>query len=98
MKSNLQKSILERISKENLGAFTSTDFLDLASYDAIRKSLDRLEDSKKIRRVIRGVYDKPSLNKTFNMFESPKIEDIAYAIARQNNWSICPTGNYALNK
>lgn len=94
----LQKSILERISKENLGAFTASDFLDLARHDAIRKTLDRLEDCGEIRRVIRGVYDMPSFNKNFKMFEPPKIDAIAYAIARQNNWYICPSGNYALNK
>ncbi len=98
MRSVLQDEILKRIGKENLGAFTSSDFLDLASYSAIRKSLDRLEDCGKIRRVIRGVYDRPNFNKRFNMLESPNIEAVAFAIARQNNWWICPSGNYVLNK
>lgn len=98
MRSLLQNEILKRITKENFGAFTSSDFLDLASHTAIRKSLDRLEDCGEIRRVIRGVYDRPNFNRRFNMFEPPNIEAIAFAIARQNNWWICPSGNYALNK
>ena len=98
MRSLLQDEILKRITKENLGAFISSDFLDLASHAAIRKSLDRLEDCGEIRRVIRGVYDKPNFNRRFNMFEPPNIEAVAFAIARQNNWWICPSGNYALNK
>lgn len=98
MKSLLQDAILEKITKERLGAFTASDFLDLARYDAIRKALDRLEDCGKIRRVIRGVYDRPNFNRKFNMLEPPNIEAIALAIAKQNNWWICPSGNYALNK
>lgn len=98
MRSLLQDAILEKITKARLGAFTASDFLDLARHDAIRKALDRLEDCGEIRRVIRGVYDRPKFNRRFNMFEPPNVEAIAFAIARQNNWWICPSGNYALNK
>lgn len=98
MKMSLQHLILEEIEYKKLGAFTASDFLEFARYDAIRKSLDRLEDSNQIRRIIRGVYDRPRINRRFNMLEPPKIEDVAYAIARQYNWYICPSGNFALNK
>lgn len=99
MNMSLQNLILDRIeSDRRLGAFTTGDFIDLAKHDAIRKTLDRLENSGQIRRIIRGVYDKPNFNTRFNMYEPPKVEDVAYAIARQHNWYICPSGNFALNK
>ncbi|MBR4420029.1 MAG: type IV toxin-antitoxin system AbiEi family antitoxin domain-containing protein [Clostridia bacterium] len=98
MTTSIQELILKRILEKELGAFTASDFLDIAKHDAVRKALDRLEDVGKIRRVIRGVYDKPKFNIRFNMFEVPKIEEIASAIARQYNWYICPSGNFALNK
>lgn len=98
MRTSLQYLILEKIEDEQLGAFTASDFLEFARHDAIRKSLDRLEDCGQIRRIIRGVYDRPRINHRFNMFEPPRIEDVAYAIARQYNWYICPSGNFALNK
>lgn len=98
MKMSLQNLILDKIEDEQLGAFTASDFLELARHAAIRKALDRLEDSNQIRRIIRGVYDRPRINRRFNMPEPPRIEDVAYAIARQYNWYICPSGNFALNK
>lgn len=97
-KMSLRNLILEKIEYKQLGAFTASDFLEFARYDAIRKSLDRLEDCGQIRRIIRGVYDRPRINRRFNIPEPPKIEDVAYAIARQYNWHICPSGNFALNK
>ena len=98
MSISLQDMILERIINIGLGAFTASDFVDIARHDAVRKALDRLEDCGQIRRVLRGVYDKPRFNNRFNMFEPHKVEAIAYAIARQYNCYICPSGNFALNK
>ncbi len=98
MRDSLQNLILDRIIKNKFGAYTSSDFLDFAKHDAVRKALDRLEDSGQIRRIIRGVYDLPKINSRFNMVEPPKVEAVAHAIARQYNWYICPSGNFALNK
>lgn len=98
MSISLQDIILERMINSNLGAFTASDFVDIARHDAVRKALDRLENCGQIRRVLRGVYDKPRFNNRFKMFEPPRVESIAYAIARQYNWYICPSGNFALNK
>ncbi len=94
---SLQELITERMSYSRYKAFCIGDFLDLASYDAIRKALDRLEDSGEIRRIIRGIYDRPRFNKRFNEYELPDIESVAKALARNYNWIICPSGNLALN-
>lgn len=94
---SLQKKILNHIITEDYKAFTSADFISLGNYKNISKSLELLEDSNKIRRVIRGVYDIPSYNHLFKSFEMPNVDEIAKAIARQYNWVICPSGNYALN-
>lgn len=98
MNNSLQDIILKRMINSNLGAFTASDFVDIARHDAVRKALDRLEDCGQIRRILRGVYDKPRFNNRFKMFEPPRVEAVAYAIARQYNWYICPSGNFALNK
>ena len=97
MNNMLQFRILERIENNQFGVFMLTDFLDLASYEAIKKSLQRLEQSGKIRRLSRGIYDKPKFNPKFQMFEAPNIDNIAKAIAYRYNWRICPSGNLALN-
>ena len=79
-------------------AFIATDFVDIADYKAISKSLERLEDEKKIRRVIRGVYDCPKYSELLGEYEAPSPHHIAMAIARNNNWTIAPSGNTALNQ
>lgn len=94
---SLQDRILKRISYRGRGAFCIRDFLDLATYDAIRKAIDRLEDEGKIRRIIRGIYDRPRFNERYNLFEAPDTESVAKALSRNYNWTICPSGNLALN-
>lgn len=59
--------------------------------------LERMTKSGILRRLIRGVYEIPKYNKTFNMIAPPSIDEIAKALARNFNWDIYPSGNYALN-
>ena len=95
--SKLENAILDRINKNKYGAFTSSDFLCLGKYKAISKALETMDDNKIIKRIIRGVYYVPYFDKELNIFSLPKIDDIANALARQYNWNIVPSGNYALN-
>ena len=62
-----------------------------------KKNIARLEKSGILRRVIRGVYDKPKFSNLLNEYVSPDIDEIARALARNYNWSIAPSGNTALN-
>lgn len=89
--------IFNRIKENKLKAFTTADFMDLGNYKGVSKALETLEDQKKIRRVMRGMYDFPYYSDFFKMYAGPDIEAIAQALARQYNWNICPSGNYALN-
>ncbi len=93
----IDKDILNRLNEQNISVFTINDIIDLGSYDNLRKILERMTKSGTLRRLIRGVYEIPKYNKTFNMFASPSIDDIAKALARNFNWDIYPSGNYALN-
>lgn len=93
----LQEKIIDKIEQLSIDAFTINDIIELGSYDNLRKTLERMTKDKVIRRLIRGVYDIPKYNKTFNMYTPPSIDGIAKAIARNFNWNIYPTGNYALN-
>ncbi len=92
-----QKLIMQRIESSEYGAFTSTDFLDLAPFKTINKSLELLEDDGILKKAKRGIYYKPQYNETLGIECSPGLNDIALAIARQFNWIIIPSGNYALN-
>ena len=93
----VDKDILNRLNEQNISVFTINDIIDLGSYDNLRKTLERMTKSGVLRRLIRGVYEIPKYNKTFNMIAPPSIDEIASSLARNFNWDIYPTGNYALN-
>ncbi|MEA1974008.1 MAG: DUF6088 family protein [Bacillota bacterium] len=77
--------------------FLIADFLDIGSYDAVRKALSRLVNEEILFRVIRGIYKKSNYNE-FLQYEIPASPDaLARAIARSNNWTIGPKGDAALN-
>jgi hypothetical protein len=95
--SETKEKILYRINERNYGAFTSSDFSDIDNYKQISKTLERLEDEKVISRVRRGIYILKKYNDILGMEESPDINEVAKAIARQFNIIIIPSGNYSLN-
>lgn len=92
-----ESRILERIATKEGGAFTAKDFLDLASYEAAKKALQRLANAGKLRRPLRGVYEYPSYSAVRKGPASPNPDAIARAIARANGWTLIPTGETALN-
>ena len=59
--------------------------------------LTRLEADGLIRRVIRGVYDKPEYNDFLGEYVAPSPDKVANALARNFGWSIVPCGDTALN-
>ncbi len=95
--SETKDKILQRIDKEKFGAFTTSDFNDIDNYKNISKTLERLEDEEVIARVRRGVYILRKYNDILGIEESPEMNEIAKAIARQFNITIVPSGNYSLN-
>ena len=99
---NMEKSqmtlIRDKISSMPQGSvFVASDFTNEAEYENAKKCLLRLEREGFLRRVIRGIYDKPYFSKTLNEYSAPNIEEVAKAIARNFNWQIAPSGLTALN-
>lgn len=88
----------DRINESFIGkAFVVSDFTDIMNYETAKKAIARLEKQGEIRRVLRGVYDKPKYSKLLNEELLPNPDEIARAIARNFNWTIAPSGNTALN-
>ena len=77
--------------------FITSDFLDLADTPTINKALSRLSSEGTIRRVVRGVYDRPSFSPLLLEYAVPDINQVAKAIARNFGWTIVPCGDTALN-
>lgn len=93
-----QMFIDERIREMQPGSvFVTSDFADIAPFAAISMYLSRLEASGNIRRILRGIYDKPRFSKLLNEPVAADPSKVAYAIARKNRWSIIPAGDTALN-
>ncbi len=90
--------IRERVKEAEKGTiFTLTDFLDLANFDAAKKALSRMGKSGELIRILRGIYKSPNYNE-FLKSEIPASPDqIARAIAKEQNWTIGPKGDAALN-
>lgn len=98
MRTFYQTDIEKRIlNYENGYVFSAFDFRDIAGTDAINKSLSRLNEEGKIRRVIQGYYDIPLYSELIKEYSAPDIESLANAIARKYNWTIAPTGDVVLN-
>lgn len=91
--------IYEKISQlKSEDVFIATDFLEIADYETVRKTLNRLNSCEKIKKVLRGVYYKPPYSHLLGEYEEPSPHHVAMALARKFNWTIAPAGNTALNQ
>lgn len=93
-----QKRIEERIASFPEGStFITSDFLDIADTQVVSKALSRMVEAGKIRRILRGIFDRPRYSELLQEWAAPKIEEVAKAIARNFGWTIVPCGDTALN-
>ena len=95
---NYKQEILNRIENmESNQVFIANDFFDIAGYETIRSTLNRLVGDKVIIRIMKGIYYKPKYIELIGEYEAPSVNEVANAIARKYNWTIAPSGNTALN-
>ena len=89
---------LKIIKKEfNKGdIFFISDFIDLGTYEGIRKTLQRLTTENEIGRIAKGIYFLPKKHELLGIIY-PHAEQIAKAIAKRDQARIIPTGSTALN-
>ena len=94
-----QDEIMKKILRAPHGTgFTASDFADVAESLTVGKSLERLAAAGKIRRVMRGVYDRPRYSELLQEYEAPSPVGIADALARNYHWTIVPSGQIILNQ
>lgn len=92
------KSIRERVlASADSSVFTSSDFADIADTGTIRQSLNRLVQEKILRRILRGVFEKPKYSKLLGEYVAVSPDAVAQALARSYHWTIAPCGDTALN-
>ena len=85
------------LAAEDGAVFVASDFADIADTATIRQGLKRLSQSGIIRRIIRGVYEKPKYSKLLDEYVAADPDAVAKALARSYHWTIAPCGNTALN-
>jgi len=97
---SIDDKILSRVIKGGKGKiFFSSDFTSFGNNKSILKALERLTNSGKIIRIVRGIYCYPKIDKELGLgILYPSFEEIAKSIAKRDKARIVPTGLYALNK
>jgi predicted transcriptional regulator of viral defense system len=92
------KLIRDRINRADIGTvYVAVDFVDISDKTSVNAYLARLVDEGLIRRVLRGVYDKPEYNDFLEEYVAPSPDKVANALARNFGWTIVPCGDTALN-
>lgn len=93
----ISNKIINRIYRKGRGwCFTSRNFYDLGSPEAIRINLYRLEKNGVIRRLRQGLYEYPKKHPSIGML-SPSPQKIAEAIEFRDAVNIQPSGAFAAN-
>ena len=99
MSKGIIKTIRQRIMDSEDGSFFfNSDFWDIGNPDTVRQSLLRLTKEKLIRKLGRGMYEKPKMNEYFKLPMPPDPVRMAHSIAKNKGWTITMEGNYGLNK
>lgn len=93
----LPTQILDRISAEPAKVWTPGDFADAGSREAVDKALQRLAKSGELRRIERGLYDKPRLNKLTGNPSAPDYRAVIEAVARRDKARFVVDGMTAAN-
>jgi Family of unknown function (DUF6088) len=95
---NLKDEVSRRIaSKKPFAVWTPTDFLDLGSREAVDKTLQRLARSGELRRIDRGLYDKPALNSLTKKPTTPDYRELINVVSRRDQSRMLIDGMTAAN-
>ncbi len=91
--------IMKRVSAHAKGwVCTPKDFLDLGSREAVDQALSRLVKAGQLRRVGRGLYDKPRISSVLKRPAPVDLEAAIAALARQTGARIMLDGLEAANQ
>ena len=98
MAQGFSEQIQDRIANAADGTvFVNSDFADIANQETVRRNLNRLTQSGTLRRILKGVYEKPKYSKLLDEYVAADPNTVAKALARSYHWTIAPCGNTALN-
>lgn len=97
-KLHLKDAIIQRTEEKNpFAAWTPSDFIDLGSRDAVDKALQRLARTGELRRIDRGLYDKPVLNSLTKKPTTPDYRELISVVSRRDQSRMLIDGMTAAN-
>lgn len=95
---DLRGRLLERItSGPARTVWTPADFLDLGSREAVDKTLQRLVKAEALRRIDRGLYDRPAFNSLTHAPNPADPRGVIDAVARRDQIRVLVDGLTAAN-
>jgi len=95
---DLKSAISDRMDAGGVpSVWTPQDFLDLGSRDAVDQVLHRMTGNGDVRRIARGLYDKPALNRLTGKATHPDPRAVVDALARRDQARILVDGVTAAN-
>jgi Family of unknown function (DUF6088) len=95
---SVRSAIQDRIkSARKSRIWTADDFADLGARSAIDLTLHRMVASGDVRRVARGFYDVPGINKLTGKLTAPDPREVLNALARRGRVRILVDGITAAN-
>jgi hypothetical protein len=95
---SIDAKLIQKINRSARGSvFTPTDFLALGKRAAIDQALSRMTKAGRLRRVGRGLYDRPRVSPILGEPLSPNLEKAAKAIGRRSGLRIMPSVAAAAN-
>lgn len=92
--------IMEKVRAYDRGSWVCMpkDFLDLGSRAAVDQALSRLVQSGRLRRVGRGLYDRPRFSPVLNQSAPVNLNVAVDALKRRYRIQIMPNGLQAANQ
>jgi hypothetical protein len=95
---DLKSTIQARLAAASPRAvWTPADFLDVGGRDAVDKALQRMVGAGELRRIDRGLYDRPTLNKLTLQKNPPDPRSVIDAVARRDQIRTLVDGMTAAN-
>lgn len=89
MSNSYMEKIRERIMQAPDGSvFVNSDFADITDTNTIKQIISRLIKEGTLRRIIRGVFEKPKYSKLLQEYVAADPNEIANALARCYHWTI----------
>lgn len=96
--SDLKSAVLSLVKADGASrVWVPTDFAAFGSRDAVDKTLQRLVHDGELRRIDRGLYDRPTLNSLTKRPTSPDYRAVVDAIARRDQLRLLVDGMTAAN-